>query len=53
MLPFAVTEAFHVFFRLPSEAEIVRQEFDTKRREWEREKEELQRQVFEASETSV
>lgn len=27
MLPFAVTEAFHVFFRLPSEAEIVKQEF--------------------------
>jgi hypothetical protein len=32
VLPFAVTEAFHVFFRLPSEAEIVKQEFDTKRR---------------------
>ncbi|KAM3204707.1 hypothetical protein P3L10_003023 [Capsicum annuum] len=47
VLPFAVTEAFNVFFRLPSEAEIVRQEFYTKRREWEREKEELQRQVFE------
>ena len=27
VLPFAVTEAFHVFFRLPSEAEIVKQEF--------------------------
>ncbi|PHT36133.1 hypothetical protein CQW23_23833 [Capsicum baccatum] len=40
VLPFAMTEAFNVFFRLPSEAEIVRQEFYTKRREWEREKEE-------------
>ncbi|MCD9640695.1 hypothetical protein HAX54_026148 [Datura stramonium] len=33
VLPFDVTEAFNVFFRLPSEAEIVRQEFYTKRLE--------------------
>ncbi|PHT51222.1 hypothetical protein CQW23_10969 [Capsicum baccatum] len=33
--------------RSGGEAEIVRQEFYTKRRKWEREKEELQRQVFE------
>ncbi|PHT46102.1 hypothetical protein CQW23_15260 [Capsicum baccatum] len=47
VLPFTVTKAFNVFLWLPSEAEIVRQEFYTKRREWEREKEELQRQMFE------
>ncbi|KAF3651326.1 hypothetical protein FXO38_06868 [Capsicum annuum] len=47
VLLFTVIKAFNIFFWLPLEAEIIGQELYTKRREWEREKEELQRQVFE------